>query len=153
MPGPTRGSRLDVHIVSMRISPTPSRGALGALLLVAAACATTGATFRSGVGDAYLESPPYYAGARVSGALRVVHLPIGYQRGASQSPIFDPAAGAGTPTAALLAEMNAYLDSLGVTTRVEAAGASRGTPPDARPLIGSRGPRPPPIARRRRRCW
>jgi hypothetical protein len=106
---------------------------VAALLVLGAACATTGSTFRSGVGDAHLESPPYYAGERVSrdAVPRVVHLPIGYQRGATQMPIFDPAAGAGTPTAALLAEMNRYLDSLGVTTRIDAAaGTSRGTPPD-----------------------
>jgi hypothetical protein len=102
------------------------------VLLVLTAC-VTGSTFRSGVGDAHLESPPYYSGARVSrdATPRVVHLPIGYQRGATQSPTFDAAANPGTPTAALLAEMNAYLDSLGVTTRIDAAaGASRGTPPD-----------------------
>jgi hypothetical protein len=107
--------------------------AIGAVMFIATACATTGSTFRSGVGDAYLESPPYYAGGRVSRATtpRIVHLPIGYQRGAAQSPIFDPSAGAGTPTAALLAEMNDFLDSLGVTTRVDAAaGRPRGTPPD-----------------------
>jgi hypothetical protein len=105
----------------------------GAVLVLATACATTGSTFRSGVGDAHLESPPYYAGGRVSRDVlpRVIHLPVGYQRGAAQSPIFDPGAGAGTPMAALLAEMNAFLDSLGVTTRIDAAaGASRGTPPD-----------------------
>jgi hypothetical protein len=106
---------------------------LGAVLILTTACATAGSTFRSGVGDAHLEGPPYYAGTRVSrdATARIVHLPIGYQRGAVQSPIFDPAAGAGTPTAALLAEINAFLDSLGVTTRIDAAaGASRGTPPD-----------------------
>ena len=103
---------------------------LAALFLVSAACAT-GSTFRSGVGDAFLEAPPYYAGTRVSGAPRVVHLPIGYQRGATQAPMFDPGAGRGTATAALLAEMNAFLDSLGVTARVDiSADAARGTPPD-----------------------
>jgi hypothetical protein len=103
------------------------------LLFLSSSCATTGSTFRSGVGDAYLDSPPYYAGARVSRdvAPRVVHLPIGYQRGAAQSPIFDLSSGAGTPTAALLAQMNAFLDSLGVTTRIDVvAGTSPGTPPD-----------------------
>src|SRR5918999_4454778 len=97
------------------------RESLLLLLSLAAACATTGSTFRSGVGDAHLESPPYYAGARVSrdAISRIVHLPIGYQRGATQSPIFDPAAGAGTPTARLLAAMNAYLDSLRVPVRVD----------------------------------
>jgi hypothetical protein len=106
------------------------RTAFYTLLILAAACAT-GSTFRSGVGDAFLESPPYYVGARVADAPRVVHLPIGYQRGGAQAPIFDPGAQSGSPTAALLAEMNRYLDSLGVTTRVDAgAGPSRGTPPD-----------------------
>jgi hypothetical protein len=114
------------HISATRRAP------LAALLILGAGCAT-GSTFRSGVGDAHLQSPPYYAGARVSrdATPRVVHLPIGYQHGAAQLPIFDPAASPGTPTAALLADMNAYLDSLGVTTRIDtAAGASRGTPPD-----------------------
>lgn len=100
------------------------------LLILVAAC-TTGSTFRSGVGDADVKEPPYYSGTRVSGIPRVVHLPIGYQRGAAQAPMFDPPAGRGSPTATLLTEMNAYLDSLGVTTRVDAAaGPSRGTPPD-----------------------
>jgi hypothetical protein len=111
----------------------PVAGHLAGLLVLGAACATTGSTLGSGVGDAHLESPPYYAGARVSrqATQRIVHLPIGYQRGAAQSPIFDPPAASGTQTAALLAEMNAFLDSLGVTTRIDAAaGASRGTPPD-----------------------
>jgi hypothetical protein len=108
------------------------RAPIGVLLVLSASCAT-GSTFRSGVGDTYLETPPYYAGTRVSrdAMPRVVHLPIGYQRGATQMPNFDPAAGSGTPTATLLADMNAYLDSLGVTTRMDAAaGTSRGTPPD-----------------------
>ena len=103
---------------------------LGASLLVSASCAT-GSTFRSGVGDEHLLSPPYYAGAHVPGSTRIAHLPIVYQRGALHSPMFDPAGGGGTPTAALVAEMNAYLESLGVSIRVDAAaGAPRGTPPD-----------------------
>ncbi|HEU4563071.1 MAG TPA: hypothetical protein VFS05_00425 [Gemmatimonadaceae bacterium] len=109
----------------------PSRLRILALLPLLAACATTGATFRSGVGDRILKDPPYYAGASVAGdTARVGHLPVGYQRGGSQAPIFDPAGGAGTPVAALLAEMNAYLDSLGATVRIGAAPA--GTPPDVR---------------------
>ena len=50
-------------------------------------CASTGATFRSGVGDAYLEHPPYYAGqspeALARDTARIGHLPIAFQRGAS----------------------------------------------------------------------
>ena len=100
------------------ITRTVHRRPLSALLpLVLAACATTGATFRSGVGDAFPEHPPYYVGApaaRVAGeGGRVGHLPVAYQRGAAQASIFDPAAGPGTPVGALVGEMNAYLDSLG----------------------------------------
>jgi hypothetical protein len=91
-------------------------------VLALAACATTGATFRSGVGDAFPEHPPYYAGAAAGGgaadAGRIGHLPIVYQRGAAQASIFDPEAGPGTPVGALLGEMNAYLDSLGAARNV-----------------------------------
>lgn len=95
----------------------PARTALFLALAVAAsACATTGATFRSGVGDTELEHPPYYAGAPRTEVARtapsVAHLPIAFQRGAAQAAIFDPQGGAETPIGRLLAEMNAYLDSL-----------------------------------------
>lgn len=101
--------------------------------LLLASCATTGATFRSGVGDAHLEHPPYYAGAAVIANERPIgHLPIAYQRGATQAPIFEPEGGSDSPAAALLREMNAYLDSLGATKGLVSAGASipSGTPPD-----------------------
>ena len=104
------------------------------LPLLVAACATTGATFRSGVGDAHLERPPYYAGARVLAEAKPIgHLPIAYQRGATQAPIFDPKGDQSSAVASLLAEMNGYLDSLGVTTALVKSGATvslRGTPPD-----------------------
>ena len=94
-----------------------------------AACAT-GSTFRSGVGDAHLERAPYYAGRAVSpDSGRIAHLPIVYQRGGSQAPMFDPEGGSGSAVSGLLREMNAYLDSLGVTTRVT-LWPPRGTPPD-----------------------
>jgi hypothetical protein len=102
-----------------------------AVVLFTAACATTGATFKSGVGDRFLEHPPYYAGARVAaGSDRIVHLPILYQRGASQAPFLDPAGGAGTPTGAMLAEMNALLDSLRLTSPIARGTAPGGTAPD-----------------------
>ena len=109
--------------------------ALGALILAGAACASTGASFRSGVGDKSFAHPPFYAGASVSreSGGRIAHYPIAYQRGASQEAIFEPGGGSGSPMAALLSEMNAYLDSLGITTRLTGAGsAPRGTPPDVR---------------------
>ena len=102
-----------------------------AVILFTAACATTCATFRSGVGDRFLEHPPYYAGAKVgAGSGRIVHLPMLYQRGASQAPFLDPAAGAGTPTDAMLAEMNALLDSLRLTSPIARGAALGGTAPD-----------------------
>lgn len=110
---------------------------LGALLLLAATgCATTGATLGSGVGDTLVDHPPYYAGGRVVGAAdRISHLRVGYQRGAAQAAIFDPAGTAGTPVAELLAEMNRYLDSLGVSAPLGAT-ISRtfpaGTAPDVK---------------------
>ena len=102
-----------------------------------AACSSTGATFRSGVGDAFPEHPPYYAGVPrdvvAADASRIGHLPIAFQRGASQSEIFDPQTGPGTPTAALLVEMSAYLDTLlaGTSTRVSPPEGSA-SPPDVR---------------------
>jgi hypothetical protein len=92
--------------------------------LVLGACATagltTGATFRSGVGDAMLERPPYAAGvpaATVAATFpRLGHLPAAFQRGAAQPAIFDPAAGPDTPAGALLADVDAYVDSLARAT-------------------------------------
>lgn len=79
-----------------------------------------------------LERPPYYAGGTVApDTARIGHFRVAYQRGATQEAMFDPGGGSGSPIAALLAEMNAYLDSLGVTTRI-AAGPPQGSPPDVR---------------------
>ncbi len=87
-----------------------------ALLLYVTACASTGATYGSGVGDAFPERPPYYAGASVVTVnreiVKVAHLPIMFQRGATQAPVFEPESGAGSELSALLAEMNDYLATL-----------------------------------------
>jgi hypothetical protein len=126
----------------MHASHITSALALGAVAFLAA-CASTGATFNSGVGDAYVEHPPYYAGAsmqRVAGeAVRIGHLPIAFQPGAAQPAIFDPRSGRGTPMDLLLNDMNAYLDSLGVSTRLVEGGrvsavahAATRFPPDVR---------------------
>src|SRR5690606_7273297 len=97
-------------------------------------------TLGSGVGDALREHPPYYAGrapAAGQAAARLGHLPIAYQRGASQSAIFDPAESG--PVAELLRRMNARLDELGVSTRLVEGGrvsavahAATRVPPDVR---------------------
>lgn len=99
-----------------------------AALLATSGCASTGATFRSGVGDAHLERAPWYAGTSPatirSNTSRIAYLPIEFQSGATQPAAFDPSVTTGSPTQSLLAEMNAYLDSLaqarGVAIRLEA---------------------------------
>lgn len=108
--------------------PAPARHLLLSAVAACAACAT-GSTFRSGVGDTFLEHPPYVAGAE-AGAERLGHLRLAYQRGGSQAEIFDPSGGAGTPMERLLAEMNAELDALGATVPVVAGERPQGTPPD-----------------------
>jgi len=111
------------------------RALLSNIVLAAAtaACATTGATFQSGVGNKTFDKPPFYAGASTpTSALRIAHVAVRYQRGAEQAPLFEPKGGAGTPAAALVADMNAFLDSLGATTRVAASTAEPGTPPNVR---------------------
>lgn len=101
--------------------------ALLAAAVVIAGCASTGATFRSGVGDSFHEHAPYYEGAR-AGDSAVARMPMQYQRGASQSAFLDPAHGDNGPVAALLRDMNEYLDSLaGVPPRIATVA---GTPPD-----------------------
>ena len=116
------------------------RRMLAAVVVTATAqtvgCATTGATYRSGVGERLLEHPPYYAGSGVgtdAAAVRWGHLPVAYQRGASHSPIFDP--GHSPQLAELLDRMNRYLDSLGVSAALlshagSGSGSASGVPPD-----------------------
>jgi hypothetical protein len=85
------------------------------LLTVLSGCATTGATYRSGVGDRLLARPPWYAGATttiVTPDLRIGVHPIVFQVRPGSGGIFDPSRAPGSPIAELLREMNAYLDSL-----------------------------------------
>jgi hypothetical protein len=119
-----------------------------------AGCAGTGATFHSGVGDRYLEHPPYYAGKTLetiaSDPERIGHLPIAFQRGASEMPVFDARDGSGGPVDALLEDMNAFLDALAVSSRLvegrrvsAVAHAVTNAPPDVRfgcaPALGVSG--------------
>ena len=89
-----------------------------ALLAFGTACASTGATFRSGVGDAFLTEPPYYAGTGARDTGKVGHLPVTYQRGGSQSAMFDPTNAPNSAVASLLADLTSRLDSLGATVRL-----------------------------------
>jgi hypothetical protein len=103
-----------------------------ALAVVVTACASAGATFKSGVAPKQFDHPPFYAGATVTaGASRVAHFPIRYQRGAEQPATFEPASQPGSPAATLVAEMNAFLDSLS-PGRIAPKSNEVGTPPDVR---------------------
>jgi len=122
--------------------PSVRRLASACVLACVTACTSTGATLNSGVGDAFPEHPPYYAGVPravvAADASRLGYLPIAFQRGASQSAIFDPSAAPGSPTAVLLAEMTGYLDSLltrearAIRLAAPRAGGSSLVPPDVR---------------------
>lgn len=83
-----------------------------------------------GTSDAFFDRPPYHAGAAVVGDAPIAHLPISYQRGATQPATFDPSDRADSPVARLLADMNAFLDSLGASTRITDAAAITGRAPD-----------------------
>jgi hypothetical protein len=104
--------------------------ASAAMIAAAAGCATTGATWQSGVADRLLEHPPYAAGAAVPPSAVIARMPIAYQRGALQPEFFEPSSARGRPMATLITEMNAYFDSLLVGPRITPV--SSGTPPDVR---------------------
>ena len=96
------------------------------LVSVVSACAYTGATLGSGVGERLLTRPPYYAGAPVSDPdaigvpARTGHLPVMYQQGANQPSIFDPAQS--EVMLGLLDAMTLALDSLGSSVRLVEGG-------------------------------
>lgn len=107
------------------------------LFLPLAACATTGSTLGSGVGDTLVEHPPFYAGADVETldpSPRLGFFPVVYQRGASQPSLFDPELG--DDMKALLEEITLYLESAGLSSlpggpEVDPDQDGR-TPPDVR---------------------
>lgn len=124
------------HLIMTASSSTIGRAisraaSLATVLALASACA--GSTVNSGVAPQSFERAPFYAGERVTGDTnRIAHLPIAYQRGATQPASFDPSGAGGSPVAALIDEMNSYLDSLGVSVRLTSSAAPRGAPPDVR---------------------
>lgn len=125
----------------------PSRSAIRAgllamLVIAAGACATTGATLGSGLGETLHKEPPYYAGRFAAGEQSIIaHLPIRYQRGGSQDAIFDPPGGPGSPVALLLEEMNRHLERLAVSTRLNVPGIERHAAPDVSFGCEQTGPR------------
>ena len=115
---------------------TAMKRACTLLAVTAMLAGCTGATIRSGVGEQRLEEPPYYGGYHAFDGGVMAHLPITFQRGATDSEIFDPKSTEGTPVHALLAEMNAYLDSLAITSPLGPV-TLEGTPPDVQFGCGS----------------
>lgn len=101
---------------------------LGGALALLSGCA--GGTLGSGVGDRYLEHPPWEAGHEGPLPERVGYFPVVYQRGATQPALFDPEGAAGTPVAALIEEMNAWLAGRTAVTAIKAPGVSPGRGPD-----------------------
>ena len=101
-----------------------------ALAVLTAACASGGATYQSGVAPKSFDRPPFYAGADVPNVSRVAHLPIRYQRGAEQGAQFEPKSAIGSPAATLVAEMNAYLDSIATSAKLLPTITEVGTAPD-----------------------
>ena len=101
-----------------------------AALVVTAACATAGATYKSGVAPKSFDRPPFYAGASAPASQRVAHLPIRYQSGAEQAGMFEPRGEAGSAADALVTEMNAYLDSIAISSKLSPKAAETGTAPD-----------------------
>ena len=106
------------------------RRAYLALAVLTTACASAGATYKSGVATKSFDKPPFYAGADVPNVAGVAHLPIRYQRGAEQGAQFEPKDATGSPAASLVAEMNAYLDSIAASVKLSPASAELGTAPD-----------------------
>lgn len=101
-----------------------------AVMAMTASCATAGATYKSGVAPKSFDKPPFYTGAVVTADTRAAHLPIRYQRGAEQPANHEPRDAAGSPAANLVAEMNAFLDSLSLSAKVSPKSAEVGTAPD-----------------------
>lgn len=114
--------------VSCRAAALVSTGAIAVSAGILAGCAS--GSLLGGTSDALFDEPPYYAGTATIGDQPIAHLPIGYQRGATQPATFDPSDRPDSPAARLLADMNVVLDSLGASVRVEAATPVTGRPPD-----------------------
>jgi hypothetical protein len=102
-----------------------------ALMSTLTACATTGATLGSGVGDAMLDRAPWIAGKPVprDGATLGV-MPIAWQAGATQPAMFEPTAAGDSPLALLMRDMQGYLDAKSLGPRLAAASGSGVVAPD-----------------------
>jgi hypothetical protein len=110
------------------------RRAYLALAVLTAACASAGSSVNSGVAPKEFKKPPFYAGASVPNVAGVAYLPIRYQAERT-----DPRGDAGSPAAAFVTEMNAYLDSIATPARLLPNVTEAGTPPDVHFGCGTLG--------------
>lgn len=109
----------------------PARGlaviAAATSIIALQSCAS--AAFRPGLGPQSFRRAPYYSGRAIATS-NAAWLPVTYQRGGAQPPSWDPEGGPAMD--ALLAEMNAYLDSLAPGARLTIPAPAPGAPPDVR---------------------
>jgi hypothetical protein len=102
------------------------------LVAATAACATAGATYQSGVApktfDTLRSTPGTRLLPRVAGR---TPRPSAISAGASRRAVRAEGR-RGSAAAALVAEMNAFLDSLAVSKRVTTSATEAGTPPNVR---------------------
>lgn len=103
------------------------RAPLLLLALLATGCA--GSTVGAGVAPKLLRRPPYYAGNTPAPGARLAHLPI--VLAASRDPGDDDVATApGSPAASLLGQLNAHLDSIVESVRLQPVSAQPAASPD-----------------------
>lgn len=95
-------------------------------LLLFTGCA--GSTMGTGVNPKLLRRPPFYAGQATVPTLRVAHVPIA--AGVVEGHADALNAAAGTPAAQLLAQLNAYLDSLEISSALAVRAAAPRQGPD-----------------------
>lgn len=100
-------------MTSPRVGPTLA--ALAALCVVTlTGCVRTTATAGGPVREAYLSQAPHYASTATGSAMPAVPigvLPVTFQKH-SIRPVFDPPSGPGSALSLLIADMDAYLDTL-----------------------------------------
>jgi hypothetical protein len=114
----------------MKMTPRRSLRLLFVALVagVSAGCASG---MLAGPRDVWFERPPFYSAVRgLPGEAPIAHVRVAYQRGATQPVTFDPTDRSDGPAAQLIIDMNAYLDSLGMSTAFVPASQPVGHAPD-----------------------
>lgn len=118
---------------SIRLDRLGWHGWLFGAVLSVSACASTGATLGSGVGDAMLERAPFVAGRPLPADRgRLLVLPVAWQAGATQPVFAEPRATGDTPMAQLLLDLQRALDTMALGPAGTIANGRGVVPPDVR---------------------